>query len=100
MPASNSPTLVKGVQALFPSVHQSAAYTATHGVITNAVVSPVIRVVCTTAAYIKIGVDPTATTSDVYMSAGATEYFRCKSGDKVSAIRVANDGVVHVTEMD
>ena len=45
--------------------HQSAAYTGTHGVITNAVGDGVnkVRVITTSAAYIKIDKTPTATTS-------------------------------------
>ena len=51
--------------------HQSAAYTGTAGTITNAISAGVkkARIAVTSAAYIKIGVAPTATTSDVYMAA-------------------------------
>jgi hypothetical protein len=101
MPASNSPTLSKGVQALFPATHQSKAYTGTAGTIDNVVTGSVIRVVVTTNAYIKIGASPTATTSDVFMAANIPEYFRCNPGvDKVSAIQAAAGGTLHVTEMD
>lgn len=100
MPASNNPTLAKGVQALYPATHQSVSYTATHGVISNAVTSSIIRVVCTTVAHIKIGTAPVATTSDVYMPAGVVEYFRVEPGVKVSAIQSAAGGTLHVTEMD
>jgi hypothetical protein len=82
--------------------HQSVAYTAAAGTIANAIGSGIhkARVVVTSAAYIKIGKDVTATTSDVYMSADAAEYFTIKPGEKVSAIRVSGDGTLHVTECD
>lgn len=81
--------------------HQSVAYTGTAGTISNAIGSGVqkVRVVATTACYVTIGKDPTATTSHTYLPADAPEYFTCAAGEKVSAIRVASDGTLHVTEM-
>lgn len=80
--------------------HQNVAYTGTAGTIATAIAAGVqkIRVVVTTAAYIKIGGSPTATTSDVYLPADSPEYFTCASGEKVSAIQVAANGTLHVTE--
>jgi hypothetical protein len=82
--------------------HQSAAYTGTAGTITNAISSGVykVRVIVTSAAYIKIGSSPTATTSDVYMAADAAEYFSIRPGEKVSAVQVSAGGTLHVTESD
>ncbi|RTE91906.1 hypothetical protein [Bradyrhizobium sp. LVM 105] len=81
--------------------HQSKAYTGTAGTIDNAISTGVqkVRVVVTSAAYIKIGSSPTATTSDVYMAADAPEYFTIRSGEKVSAIQVSAGGTLHVTEV-
>ncbi len=81
--------------------HQSVAYTGTAGTISSAASSGVlrVRVVTTTAAYIVIGVDPTATTSDVYMPADSPEYFTIAAGEKVSAVRVTSSGTLHVTEI-
>lgn len=81
--------------------HQSVAYTGTAGTISTAITSGVqkVRVVVTTAAYVKIGTSPTATTSDVYMAADAPEYFTVKEGQKVSAIQVSSGGTLHVTEI-
>lgn len=81
--------------------HQSAAYTAAAGTITNAVGNGTfrVRVVVTTAAFIKIDNSPTATTSDVYMPADKPEVFTITPGQKVSAIRSAADGTLHVTEL-
>lgn len=82
--------------------HQSKAYTGTAGTIDNAVGSGIhrVRVVVTSAAYIKIGKDVTATSADVYMAADAPEYFTIKQGEKVSAIQVSAGGTLHVTECD
>lgn len=83
------------------STHQSKAYTGTAGTIDNVVGSQTrkVRVVVTSAAYVKVGDSPTATTSDVYMPADAPEYFTCTPGQKVSAIQVSAAGTLHVTEI-
>ncbi len=80
---------------------QSVAYTGTAGTIATAIGAGVqkVRVIVTTAAYIKIAKDPTATTSDTYMAAGAAEYFTCAEGEKVSAVQVASGGTLQVTEI-
>lgn len=81
--------------------HQSKAYTVAAGTIDNAITTGTqkVRVVVTTAAYIKIEKDATATTADVYQPADAVEYYTVSAGEKVSAIRVASDGTLHVTEI-
>jgi hypothetical protein len=80
--------------------HQSVAYTGTAGTIATAIAAGVqkVRVVVTTAAYIKIDSSPTATTSDVYIAADVSEYFTVAEGQKVSAIQVSSNGTLHVTE--
>lgn len=84
-----------------PDAHQFVAYTASAGTITNAVGAGtnMVRVVLTTAGHIAIGASPTATTNDVYLPANVVEYFIITPGHKVSAIRSASDGVLHVTEL-
>lgn len=81
--------------------HQSAAYTTTANTITNAVGAQTykVRIVCTTDAFVKVGDAPTATTSDPLFPANAVEYVTITPGQKVSAIRSAADGSVHVTEV-
>lgn len=81
--------------------HQNVAYTGTAGTIATAFSLGLkkARVVVTSAAYIKIGVAPTATTSDVYIAADAPEYFSVMPGEKVSAIQVSAGGTLHVTEI-
>jgi len=81
--------------------HQSAAYTGTAGTITNPIGSGTfkVRVVCTSAAYVKVDNSPTATAADVYMPADCPEYLTVTPGMKVSAIQVASSGTLHVTEI-
>ena len=81
--------------------HQSVAYTGTAGTIANAFGTGTqkIRVVLTTAGYIKISSSPTATSSDVYMAADSPEYFTVNPGEKVSAIQLTSGGTLHVTEI-
>lgn len=88
------------IQAIFPDTHQKIAYTGTAGTISNGVGlnTTLIRVVCTTAAYIAIGSSPTATANDIYMPADVPEYFAVSPGDKVSAIQASSGGTLHVTE--
>lgn len=82
------------------ATHQSAAFTGTAGTTTNAVSlgTKKVRIIVTSAAYVKVGVSPTATTSDVYMPADSAEYVTVSSGEKVSAVQVSAGGTLHVTE--
>jgi hypothetical protein len=81
--------------------HQSAAYTGTAGTITNVVGAGTfkVRVVVTSAAYVKVDNSPTATAADVYVPADSPEYFTVTPGQKVSAIQVVSGGTLHVTEV-
>ena len=103
MAQSSNPTLKNGVQALRPShsTTQKASFTGTAGTISNAVNSSIVRVVCTSAAYVAIGSAPTADANDMYVAADQPEYFRVIPGsDKVSAVQVSAGGDLYVTEMD
>lgn len=83
------------------STTQKVAYTGTAGMITNGVGAQCrrVRVFVTSDAYVKIGDSPTATTSDMYMTAGLAEYFTITPGQKVSAVQVSAGGNLIVTEM-
>lgn len=70
------------------------------GGVDNARNTSFIAVVCTSAAYVRVGVDPTAVTTDRYVPAGVEVIFPCTWGDKVSAVQVAAGGNLHVTELD
>lgn len=58
----------------------------------------IIKVMITTAGFIKIGPSPTATTADIPMAANVPEFFRFAQGDKVSAIQSASGGNLFVME--
>lgn len=57
----------------------------------------IVRVVVTSAAYVRFG--GTATSAYMYMPAEVPEYFTMKENDTVSAIQVAAGGNLHVTVM-
>ena len=84
------------------SSHQKIAFTGTAGTIANGfgAQTKTVRVIVTSAAYVKIGNSPTATSSDMYMAANVPEYFTVSPGQKASAIQVSSGGDLHVTEMD
>ena len=60
----------------------------------------VVRVHATAACFVAIE-DGTATaaTSDMFMPAGATEYFQIRPGERVAAIQSTAAGTVYVSEM-
>ena len=80
---------------------QSVAYTGTAGTITNPISAGIrkARISVTSAAYIKVGVAPTATTSDAYMAADSPEYITINPGEKVSAIQASVGGTLKVVEI-
>jgi hypothetical protein len=73
---------------------QHVAYTAAAGTITNSVGAQCyrVRVRTSTDAYVKIGDSPTATSSDMPMTAGIAETFTITPGQKVSAIQISSGG--------
>lgn len=61
-----------------------------------------VRIVCTSDAWIKFGVNPTAAATDnngLYMPAGAIEYFHVTPGEKVAVIQDTAAGSMCVAEM-
>ncbi len=79
---------------------QSATYTGTASTATTAVKVGVykLRIIVTTAAFVRVGDGAAATSADVYMAAGVPEYVSTRPGDKVTAVQVASGGSVYVTE--
>lgn len=79
---------------------QSAAYTGTAGT-TNGVggTTAVVRVWCSTDAYVAFGPSASATASHTPVSAKQAEYFAVRAGDKVSAVQQSAGGTLYVTEM-
>ena len=82
---------------------QSIAVAATSAATSNAfdAETTIVRISTTTNCYIAFGSSPTATTSDVLMPAGTTEYFKVPvpGTSKLAAIRDTADGKLRVTEM-
>lgn len=58
-----------------------------------------IMIWCSTDAFIKVGSNPTATTSDMPITGKVPMFFDCTPEDKVSAIQQGSNGTVYVTEM-
>ena len=81
--------------------HQNVAYGAGAGTVANVIGPGVqkVRVCATSACYIAIGVNPTATVAGLYMPADSVEYFTIAPGEKVSAIQISTAGTLHVTEV-
>ena len=79
---------------------QTATYTGTAGTVTNAVSVGCykVRIIVTTAAFVRAQDTTAASTVDVYMAAGIPEYVTVRPGMKISAVQVASNGSVYVTE--
>lgn len=82
-------------------VTQNVPYTGTAGTIANPISAQTfnVRVYCTTDAFVKFGVTPTATTADMPVAGGVFEYFSVNPGEKISAIQSTANGTLYVTEM-
>jgi hypothetical protein len=66
----------------------------------NARNTRLVRVLCTTAAFIRVGVSPTAVAADYPVAANVPENIPIYPGEKVSAIQVASGGNLYVHELD
>lgn len=84
-----------------PLTNQTVAYTGTSAPTTNAFGDGinVVRIVCTTDAFIVFAGTPVATTGGTFVPALTPEYFTVSPGQKVAAIRATVDGSMFVTEM-
>ena len=80
---------------------QSVAYTDTAGAIGTAVAAGVrlVRVWCTTNAFVVTGAAPVADTADMPITGLVAEYIPVEEGDKVSAVQVTANGTLYVTEL-
>ena len=72
------PPLVEQTVAVAGASAQSAAFNAR---------TKFVRVATDTAVNLAFGLNPTATTSKLYMPAGSVEYFAVSGGMKVAAIQ-------------
>lgn len=86
------------IQAVYPGTTQTVAISGTSAQTTNAVDSYVVRLISTSACFIKFGSDPTASSSEAYLPAETAEYFAINPGDKVAVIQSASSGTLYVTE--
>jgi len=72
------------------------AYTGTAAT-SAALTGRVLRVVATTACFIKTGSNPTATTSDAYLPANTIQLLKIDDQDKISAIQLSSGGNLYAT---
>lgn len=83
-----------------PLSTEVVAYTGTAGNGTAIGVGvKAVDVVCTTAAFIKIGKTAVATVNDIPAAAGIHHVFAVQEGDRVSAIQSAAGGNAHITSL-
>ena len=92
------------IQCLSPSTTQTVSISGTSAATSNALSknTVVIRVLATTACFIKIGTStPTATSADMPLAANIPEYFRVNGNEtlKVAGIQISSGGSLYVTEM-
>ena len=84
------------VQAFPIGTTQTVAYTGTAGTTANAIGASFFRIVCTTDAFVSTGVNPTATTSGMFVPAKCPEWFPIDPGHKVSVVRLADSGTAYI----
>ncbi len=97
---STTPAGAQTFDAIFPGTTQAVTYDGSTQT-TNAVgtTTTVIQVTCTTAAFVAVGTNPTASpTNGAYVPANTPVKFGINPGDKVAAIKVASGGTMYVTE--
>ncbi len=87
------------IQALRPGAAQTVpigAATQSSGIFGTAV----LRLVATSPCFVAFGTAPSADAADGhYLPQGVPEYFRTAAGDRVAVVRVADDGLLHISEM-
>lgn len=97
---STTPGGPQTFDAIYPGVTQAVTYDGSTQT-TNAVGAhtTVVQVTCTTAAFVAIAPNPTASsTNGAYVPANTPVKFGINPGDKVAAIKVASGGTMYVTE--
>lgn len=91
-------------QAIQPGESQNVTIAGASAPTTNAFQggTSIVRLVATSACYVKFGTAPVATTSDMYLPADTPEYFAVKEGAswKVAVIQASAGGTLNVTEGD
>jgi hypothetical protein len=60
----------------------------------------IVRVSCTEAIYVNIGANPTATSGNLMIPGGGTEFFAVEPGvSKIAVLQVSAAGVASVTQL-
>ena len=87
--------------ALTPSTHHAVAINAASSSSTGIISHRIVRVTCTTNAYVKMGLSTATATTDnsMYMGSGVIEYFDMKDNTVIAGITSLGSGTLHVTEM-
>lgn len=85
---------------IFPGASQKAAFTGASTPVTNPFAAnvSVVRLYSTQDCYVKFGAAPVATSADMFLPGGVTEYIGVNPGDKVAAIQDTAAGTLYVTE--
>jgi len=81
--------------------NQNVAFTGTAGTTPNPISAGVykVRVMVTSAAYVRVDNNPTAANTDPIMAANFPETFFVSPGQKVSALQVSAAGTLSVAEL-
>ena len=87
------------IQVLGIGTTQTFTVNATSAQSTAISNSNIVRILSTTNCHILMGTNPTATTSEIFISAFVPEYFEITVNDKIAAIRNTDDGIIYITEM-
>lgn len=88
-----------GETSYLPGITQSKAYTGTAAAIDTKLTTTKVRIWASTDCFVAFGASPTATSSDMPITALQPEYFDITPGHKISAIRQSASGTLYVTEM-
>lgn len=86
-------------QVIVQGADKEFAYSATSGVTgTFSTGVNVVRIVCSSEAYVKFGTSPSAPTGSMRIQAAIPEYFGVLENYKVAVFMVASAGTCQVTE--
>ena len=60
----------------------------------------IVRAIADVDCYLAFGANPTATTSDLFLAAGAAEYFGVTPGTKIAVLYTGSTGYLNIVEMN
>lgn len=87
------------IPAVFPGNSQRVAIGAS-SVQSSAMgeTTGLVRLTGSSDCYVSFGSNPTATTSSLYLPAGAIEYFGINPGDKIAVLQASTAGYLNIVE--